>query len=93
MVLGLSRFMECSKELGLHKQCDIAIACGSYHPSLHPQKNDLCVIRFTGIKHVFSCINICQVLRKTLHTEDEAGYWEHLPKDMALVNALKHNRP
>ena len=44
-----------------------------------------------GIKHGFSCINICQVLWEVLKTEAEARSFQHLPRDLANVNALKNH--
>ena len=44
-----------------------------------------------GVKHGFSCINICQVLREVLKTEAEGRGFQHLPKDLANVNALKNH--
>ena len=43
----------------------------------------------TGIKHGFSCINIRQVPWKMLKTEAEGRGFQHLPRDLANVNALK----
>ena len=42
-----------------------------------------------GIKHGFSCINIRQVPLEVLKTEDEGHGFQHLPRDLANVNALK----
>ena len=42
-----------------------------------------------GIKHVFSCINIRQVPREVLKTEAGGRGFQHLPRDLANVNALK----
>ena len=44
-----------------------------------------------GIKHGFSCINIRQVLWKVLKTEAEGRGFQHLPRDLANVNALKNH--
>ena len=44
-----------------------------------------------GIKHVFPCINICQVLRELLKTEAEGGGFQQLPRDLANSNALENN--
>ena len=44
-----------------------------------------------GIKHVFSCINVCQVPREVLKTEAEGRGFQHLPRDLANVNALENN--
>ena len=43
-----------------------------------------------GIKHGFSCINICQVPREVLKTETGGRGFQHLPGDLANVNALKN---
>ena len=46
-----------------------------------------------GIKQGFSCINIRQVPREVLKTAAEGRGFQHLPKDLANVNALrKHVR-
>ena len=46
------------------------------------------------IKHGFSCINIRQVPREVLKTEAGSCGFQHLPRDLANVNALKnHVRP
>ena len=42
-----------------------------------------------GIKHGFSCINICQVPWEVLKTKAEGCGFQHLPRDLANVNALK----
>ena len=42
-----------------------------------------------GIKHLFSCINIRQVPWKVLKTEAECRGFQHLPRNLANVNALK----
>ena len=42
-----------------------------------------------GIKHVVSCINIHQVPWEVLKTEAEGRSFQHLPRDLANVNALK----
>ena len=44
-----------------------------------------------GIKHGFSCINVCQVLREVLKTEAEGRGFQHLPRDLANVNVLENN--
>ena len=41
------------------------------------------------IKHGFSCINIRQVPSEVLKTEAEGRGFQHLPRDLANVNALK----
>ena len=42
-----------------------------------------------GIKHGFSCINIRKVPWEVLKTEAEGRGFQHLPRDLANVNALK----
>ena len=42
-----------------------------------------------GIKHGFSCINIRQVPWEVLKTEAEGRGFQHLPRDLANINALK----
>ena len=42
-----------------------------------------------GVKHGFSCINIRQVTWEVLKTEAEGRGFQHLPRDLANVNALK----
>ena len=44
-----------------------------------------------GIKHGFSCINIHQVLWKVLKSEARGLGFQHLPRDLANVNALKNH--
>ena len=44
-----------------------------------------------GIKHGFSCINICQVPWEVLKTEAKGRSFQHLPMDLANVNALKNH--
>ena len=44
-----------------------------------------------GIKHGFSCINICQVPWEMLKTEAEGRTFQHLPRDLANVNASKNH--
>ena len=43
------------------------------------------------IKHGFSCINIRQVRLEVLKTEAEGRGFQHLPRDLANVNALKNH--
>ena len=43
------------------------------------------------IKHGFSCINIRQVPWEVLKTEAEGRGFQHLPRDLANVNALKNH--
>ena len=44
-----------------------------------------------GMKHGLSCINIRQVRREVLKTEAGGRGLQHLPRDLANVNALKNN--
>ena len=44
-----------------------------------------------GIKHGFSCMNIRQVPWEVLKTEAEDRGFQHLPRDLANVNALKNH--
>ena len=44
-----------------------------------------------GIKHGFSCINIRQVPWEVLKTEGRGHGFQHLPRDLANVNALKNH--
>ena len=44
-----------------------------------------------GIKHGFSCIIIRQVPWEVLKTEAEGRRFQHLPRDLANVNALKNH--
>ena len=43
------------------------------------------------IKHGFSCINIRQVPWEVLKTEAGGRGFQHLPRDLANVNALKNH--
>ena len=38
---------------------------------------------------IFQCINICQVPREVLKTEASGLGFQHLPRDLANVNAWK----
>ena len=44
-----------------------------------------------GIKHGFSCFNIRQVPWEVLKSEAEGRGFQHLPRDVANVNALKNH--
>ena len=44
-----------------------------------------------GIKRSFSCINICQVPWEVLKTEARGRGFQHLPRDLVNVNALKNH--
>ena len=48
-------------------------------------------VHIIGIKHGFSCINVCQVPRKVLKTEAKGRGFQQLPRDLANVNALENN--
>ena len=50
------------------------------------QNISICII---GIKHGFSCINIRQVPWEVLKTEAGGRGFQHLPRELANVNALK----
>ena len=50
-----------------------------------------CLFLIIGIKHGFSYINIRQVPWEVLKTKAEARGFQHLPKDLANVNALKNH--
>ena len=43
-----------------------------------------------GIKHRFPCINIHQVPREVLKIEAGGRGFQHLPRDLPNVNALKN---
>ena len=64
--------------------------------SLVTEQTELCQAKkkgytvYIGIKHGFSCINICQVHWEVLKTEASLGF-QHLPRDLANVNALKNH--
>ena len=42
-----------------------------------------------AIEHGFQCINICQVPREVLKTAASDLGFQHLPRDLANVNAYK----
>ena len=44
-----------------------------------------------GIKHGFSCINIRQIHWEVLKTEAEGRGFQHLPRNLANLNALKNH--
>ena len=47
--------------------------------------------RNIGIKHGFSCISIRQVPREVLKTVADGHGFQHLPRDLVNVNALKNH--
>ena len=51
----------------------------------------MCMLVNIGIKHGFSCINVHQVPWEVLKTEAEDRGFQHLPRDLANVNALKNH--
>ena len=66
---------------------------GSWFPSVQPIA---CIGKFyrhfiIGIKHGFSCIDIRQVPREVLKTEVGDRGFQHLPRDLASVYALKNH--
>ena len=46
---------------------------------------------YIAIKSGFSCINICKVPWEVLKTEAFGLGFQHLPRDLANVNALKNH--
>ena len=50
-----------------------------------------CIGVIIGIKHGFSCINFRQVPREVLKTEAGGCGFQHLPRDLANVNALENH--
>ena len=44
-----------------------------------------------GIQHGFACVNIRQIPWKVLKTEIGGRGFQHLPRDLANVNALKNH--
>ena len=53
--------------------------------------NECRIFHNIGIKHVFPCINVCQVPREMLKTEAVGRGFPHLPRDLANVNVLENN--
>ena len=49
------------------------------------------ICMYIRIKHVFSCINIRQVPWEVVKTEAEGRGFQHLPRNLANVNALKNH--
>ena len=54
-------------------------------------ESQICLSLDIGIKHGFSCINIRQVPWEVLKTEAGGRGFQHLPRDLAIVNALKNH--
>ena len=51
----------------------------------------ICILTFNiGIKHGFSCINVCQVPRELLKTSAFGLGFQHLPRDMANGLGFQH---
>ena len=76
--------------------------CFAFHISFNLLEINLCKQRrgnemsyneglIIGIKHGFSCINIRQVPWEVLKIEAEGRGFQHLPRDLANVNALKNH--
>ena len=63
-----------------------ALAQITTHP-IHQRKKSFNI----GIKHGCSCINICQVPKEVLKTEAGGRGFQHLPRDLANVNAVKNH--
>ena len=61
------------------------------HSAFQPQRETLTLSKNIGIKHGFSCINVCQVPREVLKTEADGRGFQHLPRDPANVNVLENN--
>ena len=59
----------------------------------HQQGRSMQVSRdfIIGIKHGLSCINIRQIPWEVLKTEAEGRSFQHLPRDLANINALKNH--
>ena len=53
----------------------------------HPEQSNQNI----GIKHGFACINIRQAPWEVLKTEAGGRGFQHLPRDLANVNALKNH--
>ena len=70
-----------------------ALACLSKYLgySKCPKISNILFHTIIGIKHGFSCINIRQVPREVLKTEAGGRGFQHLPEDLANVNALKNH--
>ena len=49
------------------------------------------LLNIIGIKHCFSCINVCQVPREVLKTEAGGRGFQQLSRDLANVNVLENN--
>ena len=64
----------------------VVIICSSFLLMLVSREG--CTI---GIKHGFSFINIRQVPWEVLKTEAEGRGFQHLPRDLANINALKNH--
>ena len=71
-----------------HKQTDVIIMdfAKAFDKVIHRR-----LLYNIGIKHGFSCINIRQVPWEVLKTEAEGCGFQHLPRDLANVNALKNH--
>ena len=63
--------------------------CCSKNININCMKRIFCLN--IGIKHGFSCINIRQVSREVLKTEARGCGFQHLPRDLVNVKALKNH--
>ena len=74
-------------------QCWLWSNCLSLHYLLKQFYLNICVISVfdMGIKHGFSYTNIRQVPWEVLKTEAKGRGFQHLPRDLANVNALKNH--
>ena len=62
-----------------------------YDNICYTQKTFTLMLQNTWVKHGFSCINIRQVAWEVLKTEARGRGFQHLPSDLANVNALKNH--
>ena len=75
--------------LFLRKCCVVALSKNHSFPCVSvPLRTVLLFI--IGIRHGFSCINIRQVPREMLKSEAGGCGFQHIPRDLAYVNALKN---
>ena len=71
--------------VGPHKKCHAEALLISTTHMFSWRNNKIINI---GMKHGFSCINIRQVPWEVLKTEAEGRGFQHLPRDLANVNAF-----
>ena len=86
---GVTRIINAQFLIFLHKNifCDTSLEPSHGDGSKEGSQQ----VFIIGIKHGFSCINVCQVPREMLKTEAEGGDFQQLPRDLANVNALENN--